>query len=278
MTVSTHSNRRLKGLSFAGFTLIELLVVIAIIAILAALLLPALAQAKIRALRIQDMNNQRQLAIATTAWSGENHNRLPWFAPPGGAAWAWDIPIQVADDMLKSVGGVKKTFYCPSTAPRFTDWQNFEDPGMSGGYGKSLWNFNTNPKGGIRIAGYVFAFGGPQSMLDRTNQNTTLNAEGVMNPTSIPANNWVSYLVGPSERVLIADVIISNGKAMPGDQHPENNYTSVSGSFYLTHLSAHLEGGQVPKGHNLGYKDGHVVWKDIKGITPRTDTAPYFWW
>jgi len=273
MTTSTNSNRRLNSLRFAGFTLIELLVVIAIIAILAALLLPALAAAKIRALRIQCLNNQRQLIIATTAWSGENHNRLPWFAPPGGAAWAWDIPIQVANEMLKSVGNVKKTFYCPSTAPRYNDQINFMAPTPN-----SLWNFNTNPNGGIRIAGYVFAFGGPKSMLDGTNQNTTLNSEGVTPPNNVNPNTWVSYLVGPSERVLVADVIISTGKALPADQHPENDYTSVSGSFYLAHLSAHLDGGNVPKGHNIGFKDGHVVWEDVTGITPRTDSAPYFWW
>ncbi|MDB6017870.1 MAG: hypothetical protein JWR19_2359 [Pedosphaera sp.] len=120
-----------------AFTLIELLVVIAIIAILAALLLPVLSAAKAKGLRVECINNLKQLQSGWQLYLTDSSDRMPpniWDGFPGQAAGSF-IGSWVVGNALETTStniqrGVQwpyhsslGVYHCPADKSRAVDNQ-----------------------------------------------------------------------------------------------------------------------------------------------------------
>jgi prepilin-type N-terminal cleavage/methylation domain-containing protein/prepilin-type processing-associated H-X9-DG protein len=280
-----------------AFTLIELLVVIAIIAILAAMLLPALAKAKLSAIKVECMNNEKQQLVALTMYAGENTDRLP---DGTNGNWAWDMDAYLAN-VLISAGTKPITWYDPGTAPRFgpIDWFGLDQGNIPEGAG-TLWGFGSpwpdptaTPGSGFRVQGYAQTFYGTAEYMSGGNYVTNTNQKLSATSTPPPLNPSLfggpdTFPIGPiSKRPLVACATLNLVGAADYPADTLGNYangvgswTDVDGGYKTHHISAHMKTSTIPDGGNIGMIDGHVEWRPFNQMIDRTDggTDPWFYY
>jgi len=224
----------------AGLTLVELMVVIAMTGILSAIMFPALSNAKERTRRAVCKSNIRQLLQVLEMYADDNEQFLPSCGDDKGYYHSIVLSDAVFTNLVDMAGGNSNILYCPNIA------------------------FSSVPNGvpqHIPNIGYVIGY----SYLAESILGSSKSPDYTVLPVKYPTT-------GTSTNELLADANYwTPGSVSPGyfpaqmkiAPHTSAGAAMSQDSSFTVGLPGASAASLGAVGGNIGFADGHVVWRTL---------------